>query len=106
MDRDQTPAASEALADGEEPPFFIIARLFPRIAEAIKLMWGERDLDDYLKKLIMADRTERAGFPKEVLAALLKLYNQHVMQFNFTSPLRMWAQEDRHERAEYRPALN
>ena len=81
-----------------EPPFFIVRRLFPRIADAIELMWGNRELDDYLNKLILvdrADRGDRAGFPREVLAALLKLNNQHSARFKFKRPEDAWAQEDR-----------
>jgi hypothetical protein len=79
----------------EEPPLFVITRLFPRIAAAIELMWGNRELDGYMTKLILADRGDRAGFPKEVLAALLKLHNQHAAQFQFGRPEDEWAQEDR-----------
>lgn len=79
----------------EEPPFFIVARLFPRIAAAIELMWGNRELDGYLHRLIMADRGDRAGFPMDVLAALLKLHNQHSARFNFQTLEDAWAQEDR-----------
>ena len=87
---------------GEEPPLFIIRRQFPRIASAIELMWGDRDLDGYMHKLILADRTDREGFPAPVLLALLKLHNQHVRQFKFGSPEDAWAVEDRMDRVKRR----
>ena len=82
----------------EEPPFVLIERHFPRIADAIHLMWGNRELDDYLQKMIVADRTDRGGFPEEVLGALLKLYNQHAEQFQFQKPEDVWAKGDRLDR--------
>jgi hypothetical protein len=104
MAKDPATAAPAApSAAEEEPPLFILQRQFPRIASAIELLWGDRELDGYLQKLILADRGDRAGFPKEVLAALLKLYNQHHARFNFPSPEDKWAQADRIDRVKFRP---
>jgi hypothetical protein len=89
---------AEPEADGEEAPLIIIRRLFPRIASAIELMWGDRELDGYLNKLILADREDRAGFPAPVLLALLKLNNQHVRQFKFAGSEDVWTVEDRMNR--------
>ncbi len=97
------PATEPEPSDEAEPPFFIVARQFPRIAAAIELMWGNRELDEYLHKMIMTDRGDRAGFPKEVIAALLKLHNQHVARFRFMSREDAWAQEDRIDRVKGHP---
>ncbi|MDP2639962.1 MAG: hypothetical protein Q8Q16_04740 [Betaproteobacteria bacterium] len=92
----QGPGSEEnSEAEGQEPPFCVIQRLFPRIAKAIELMWGNPELDDYLHKLILDQRGDRVGFPAEVLGALLKLHNQHTARFKFQRPEDAWAQEDR-----------
>jgi len=67
----------------EEVPLCIVERDYPRIAEAIKLMWGNRELDDYFERLIVSDREGRVGFQVAVFEALLKLHQQHKSQFNF-----------------------
>jgi hypothetical protein len=67
----------------EEHPFILIERGYPRVAKAIEMTWGHRELDDYLQKLIVADRGDREGFPKPVMAALMKLSKQHSSQFHF-----------------------
>jgi hypothetical protein len=69
----------------EEQPFVIVEARFPRIAQAIHLMWGHVELEDYLHNLIVADRRGREGFPDAVHAALLKLYNQHASLFKFAA---------------------
>jgi hypothetical protein len=101
-EQNPVPEAKPAPAD-EEPPLFIVRRQFPRIAEAIELMWGERELDGYLNKLILADRSDREGFPKPMLQALLKLHNQHTSQFHFRSREDEWAVEDRVDRVKGLP---
>ena len=101
-ERNPVPEAKPTVAE-EEPPLFIIRRLFPRIADAIELMWGDRDLDGYLNKLILADRGDRAGFPKPVMQSLLKLHNQHGLHFKFRSREDEWAVEDRMDRAKIKP---
>jgi len=70
--------------DAEEPPFVTIERDYKRVANAIELMWGSKELDVYLQKLMLDDRGGRAGFPERVLAAIIKLYDQHTAQFKFT----------------------
>jgi hypothetical protein len=77
------PAPERKRAVVEEHPFIIIEREYPRVAKAIEMTWGHRELDDYLQKLIISDRGGRDGFPQQVLAALMKLSKQHASQFNF-----------------------
>lgn len=67
----------------DEAPLSVIERDYPRIAEAIKLMWGNREMDDYFERLIVSDRAGREGFPVAAFEALLKLHQQHKAQFNF-----------------------
>jgi hypothetical protein len=67
----------------ETPPLFIIREHYPRIATAIELQWGTREMDFYFSNLIIDDRRDRAGFPREVLAAILKLSADHARRFQF-----------------------
>lgn len=79
------PPVTQAVTE-QEQPFVIVQAGFPRIAEAIHMMWGHVELEGYLHGLIMADRAGREGFPAAVHAALLKLYNQHASLFKFAAP--------------------
>ena len=54
---------------------------FDRIAKAIATLWGDKACDEYLDKLVMDDRGNRQGFPKEVLSALMKLSVTHHQKF-------------------------
>lgn len=67
----------------EVPPLDIVRERFPRIAKAIELMWGTRELESYLGKLIITERENREGFPPDVLSALLRISRQHAQEFVF-----------------------
>ena len=73
----------EIIREVEEHPFVVIAREHPRVAKAIEMTWGHRELDDYLQKLIVADRGDREGFSRPTMSALMKLSKQHGEQFRF-----------------------
>jgi hypothetical protein len=51
----------------------LIKDKYPRIFEKIELTWGSIELDSYFNKLIIDDRGNRNGFPKDVFNALLIL---------------------------------
>jgi len=59
---------------------------FPRIAKAIRELWGKRELDDYLDRLLIDERGDRHGFPPEVVEALLTLSHRHADEFRFRMP--------------------
>jgi len=67
----------------ETPPLFIIRDQYPRIAKAIELMWGSREMDTYFYQLIVNKRNDRAGFPRDVMAAILRLSSDHTQRFKF-----------------------
>jgi hypothetical protein len=71
------------IRETEEYPFIVIERGHPRVAKAIEMIWGHRELDDYLQKLIVADRGGREGFSRSTMSALMKLSRQHSEQFRF-----------------------
>jgi len=77
----------------EEYPFIIIQKFSPRISTAIELMWGNPELETYFDKLIVDDRGGRAGFPKPVMDALLRLYNDHTRRFNFKKVPEFWSHD-------------
>lgn len=76
MDNEEKAAALETLRNTG----------FQRISDAIEFLWGNKECADYFQKLIIDDRGDRAGFPREALLALLKLHNIHTKQFNFDDP--------------------
>jgi hypothetical protein len=77
----------EIVREAEEHPFIVIQREHPRVAKVIELIWGHRELDDYLQKLIVADRGDREGFSRPTMSALMKLAKQHSEQFRFAPSL-------------------
>lgn len=54
---------------------------FQRIADGISTLWGDKACDEYLNRLVMDDRGNRKGFPKEVLSAIMKLSVEHYQKF-------------------------
>ena len=80
----QCTAANDANPSREDIVAKAVVRdRFPRIADIIDRLWGSRDLDDYLARLVICDRDNRAGFPPAVLDALLKISRWHAMTFQF-----------------------
>lgn len=73
----------EANCEASVPPLVVIREHYPRIAKAIELMWGSHEMDLYFARLVVDDRHDRAGFPKPVLAAILKLSADHAKRFRF-----------------------
>ena len=59
---------------------------FPRIAKTVRELWGTRELDDYLDRLLIDERGDRHGFPPEVVEALLALSHRHAEKFRFRAP--------------------
>ena len=59
------------------PPERVVARAalesYPHIVESVCLMWGGREADAYLSKLVIDTRGGRKGFPREVMEELLIL---------------------------------
>ncbi len=59
------------------PPERVIVRSalegYPHITESVCLMWGGREADAYISKLIIDTRGGRKGFPRDVMDELLLL---------------------------------
>ena len=46
---------------------------YPHLMERVVTLWGEPEVEDFLRKLIVDDRGSRQGFPFEVMSELLVL---------------------------------
>ena len=71
-------------------PWPIIAQNFPRIAQQIQMLWGKSALDEYFAKLVIDERGGRAGFPFDVLQAILEVAALHRARFHFDHPMSPW----------------
>jgi hypothetical protein len=59
------------------PPRHILKEKFPRILERIELLWGSKELHNYFEHTLFTDRSNRQGFPEDVMVALGELHNEH-----------------------------
>lgn len=53
---------------------------YPRVFNNIMLYWDTPEIDDYLNQLMVTDREDRAGFPPEVAAEIMRLSLVHASQ--------------------------
>jgi len=56
---------------------------FPRIAEAIVLLWGNPEMDVYFTKITVDERGDREGFPQDVMSDILMLTTLHARAYPF-----------------------
>ena len=71
----------------------LVKHKYPRIYERIEATWGSIELDTYFDRLIIDDRGNRNGFPKEILNALLVLAkaNRKELPINKNNEKNTWA---------------
>jgi uncharacterized protein len=50
---------------------------YPRILDKIGQLWGESELDTYFEILLIDQRGNREGFPKDVMTEILRLNLLH-----------------------------
>ena len=50
---------------------------YPRILDKIAPLWGEPELDTYFESLLIDQRGNRQGFPREVMTEILRLNLLH-----------------------------
>ncbi|MFZ2161907.1 MAG: hypothetical protein WAW02_06780 [Sideroxyarcus sp.] len=60
------------------PPRIIIGAKFPKILARIELLWGSIELHNYLEHTLFTDRSNRQGFPEDVLRALGEIHTEHI----------------------------
>jgi hypothetical protein len=76
FDKPQMPAA-EVAPPTKIPPRKVIGEKFPKILTRIELLWGSMELHNYLEHTLFTDRSNRQGFPVDVLQALGELHVEH-----------------------------
>ena len=67
----------EPVAVTKVPPRQIIGEKFPKILERIELLWCSLELHRYLEQTLFTDRSNRQGFPKDVMQALGEIHVEH-----------------------------
>lgn len=55
-----------------------LEQLFPRIAKQVVSHWGHKEFERFASDLIIDNRGDRRGLPKEVLSDILFLYALHL----------------------------
>lgn len=63
---------------------------YPHIATSLELLYGHKEFDEYINKLIINDREHREGFPKHILSILLNLSRLHYDEFKFEIKKDIW----------------
>jgi hypothetical protein len=59
------------------PPRQVIGAKFPKILTRIEMLWGSLELHKYLEETLFTDRSNRQGFPVDVLKALGEIFAEH-----------------------------
>jgi hypothetical protein len=60
-----------------------IEKQYPHLAKQLCEHWGGDVFENFANKLIIDDRGDRKGLPREVLEELLFLYRLHLKNTNF-----------------------
>lgn len=60
------------------PPRQILGERFPKILTRIEILWGSPELHKYLEETLFTDRSNRQGFPLEVMKALGEIHAEHM----------------------------
>lgn len=68
-----------ALLPQKIPPRQIIGEKFPKILLRIELLWCSLELHKYLERTLFTDRSNRHGFPEDVLRALGEIHIEHTL---------------------------
>ena len=58
-----------------------ISDRFPRVAKAIRVFWGYKELRPYINSLLADARGDRQGFPPDVVIYLMNLLDEHDKEF-------------------------
>jgi hypothetical protein len=59
------------------PPRVLLKDKFPRILERLELLWGTLELNKYFEQTLFTERSDRQGFPLDVMQALGEIHNEH-----------------------------
>jgi len=75
-------------------PLPVVERHYPRIAQAIRQLWGTPEMDRFFNRMLIDERGNRAGFPSEVVQALLALSQLHQQAYLYRTPADVWVGSD------------
>ena len=75
-------------------PFPVVEEHYPRVAQVIHQLWGTPEMDAFFNRMLIDDRGNRAGFPIEVVRALLALSEQHQQAFRHPTSNDVWVGND------------
>lgn len=67
-----------------------IDETYPRIADMIRVMWGDKQLHEKLSSMIYLDTNGRNGFDQKTMAALLLIHTMHLEVFGFNPIGMIW----------------
>ena len=59
------------------PPRIIIGEKYPKILARIEILWCSLELQKYLEETLFTDRSNRQGFPIDVMKALGEIHAEH-----------------------------
>ncbi len=62
-----------------------LEKQYPHIAKQLCAYWGDDIFENYANKLIIDERGDRQGFPREVIEEVLFLYQLHLKKMNFNA---------------------
>lgn len=84
MSNNPYPKLSESLASAEAKFPELLALKYPRILKRIELLWGSKESEEYFDSIFLGgdeDRSERQGFPVEILKEIVYLKQIHDFLF-------------------------
>lgn len=61
----------------------LVEQKYGRIWKMIVMMWGSRELHRKLQEILYIDTDGRAGFPFDVVAVLMRIFDIHAEEFGF-----------------------
>lgn len=68
----------------------LLKEKFPKIYDKIELIWGYKECEIELDRLIISSRENRQGFPRDVLQAIITIHAEHQRQFGIFKRLDPW----------------
>jgi hypothetical protein len=77
---------------GGETKFYPYAleNQYPRILEKIMMLWDKPGMNDYFTQLMVSDREDRAGFPPDVAAEIMRLSLVHASSHTSSQKHDIW----------------
>ena len=84
MINEHYPRISESLAEADVKFPELLAASYPRILKRVDLLWGTKEATDYFESIFLGDsedRSERQGFPVEILKEIVNLRQAHDFLF-------------------------